>query len=120
MGPVAMSLDAYGAYHRERAELWERQALLKARAVAGDRDVGARFMDWAGRTVYRAGVDERVLPAIRGMKREIDRALRGRHAEASARNVKLGRGGSARSSSSCRRCSSSTAATIPGCASATR
>jgi [glutamine synthetase] adenylyltransferase / [glutamine synthetase]-adenylyl-L-tyrosine phosphorylase len=93
MGPVAMSLDAYGAYHRERAELWERQALLKARAVAGDQDVGARFMDWAGRTVYRAGVDERVLPAIRGMKREIDRALRGRHAEASERNVKLGRGG---------------------------
>jgi len=93
MGPVAMSLDAYGAYHRERAELWERQALLKARAVAGDQDVGARFMDWAGRTVYRAGVDERVLPAIHGMKREIDRALRGRHAEASARNVKLGRGG---------------------------
>jgi len=93
MGPVAMSLDAYGAYHRDRAELWERQALLKARAVTGDQDVGARFMDWAGRTVYRAGVDERVLPAIHGMKREIDRALRGRHAEASARNVKLGRGG---------------------------
>ena len=93
MGPVAMSLDAYGAYHRDRAELWERQALLKARAVAGDQDVGARFMDWAGRTVYRTGVDERVLPAIHGMKREIDRALRGRHAEASARNVKLGRGG---------------------------
>ena len=93
MGPVAMSLDAYGAYHRDRAELWERQALLKARAVAGDQDVGARFMDWAGRTVYRAGIDERVLPAIHGMKREIDRALRGRHAEASARNVKLGRGG---------------------------
>src|SRR2546426_282496 len=93
MGPVAMSLDAYGAYHRDRAELWERQALLKARAVAGDQDVGARFMDWAGRTVYRAGIDERVLPAIHGMKREIDRALRGRHAEASARNVELGRGG---------------------------
>src|SRR5207244_8902113 len=93
MGPVAMSLDAYGAYHRDRAELWERQALLKARAVAGDQDVGARFMDWAGRTVYRAGIDERVLPAIHGMKREIDRALRGRHAKASARNVKLGRGG---------------------------
>src|SRR5437762_379331 len=30
MGAVAMSLDAYAAYHRERAELWERQAPLKA------------------------------------------------------------------------------------------
>jgi glutamate-ammonia-ligase adenylyltransferase len=93
MGAVAMSLDAYAAYHRERAELWERQALLKARACAGDAEVGTRFMAWATATVYRAGVDERVLPAIRDMKRQIDRALRGRDAEGSARNVKLGRGG---------------------------
>src|SRR5437773_2210108 len=93
MGPVAMSLDAYRAYHRERAELWERQALLKARVGAGDPGVRARFMDFVREIVYRPGLDERVLPAIRGMKREIDRALRGRHAEAFARNVKLGRGG---------------------------
>jgi glutamate-ammonia-ligase adenylyltransferase len=93
MGPVAMSLDAYRAYHRERAELWERQALLKARVSAGDPGVAARFADWARETVYRPGLDERVLPAIRGMKRQIDRALRGRGAEGSARNVKLGRGG---------------------------
>jgi [glutamine synthetase] adenylyltransferase / [glutamine synthetase]-adenylyl-L-tyrosine phosphorylase len=93
MGSVAMALDAYAAYHRDRAELWERQALLKARICAGDAEVGARFMEWAVATVYRPGVDERVLPAIRAMKRQIDRALRGRDAEASARNVKLGRGG---------------------------
>ncbi len=92
-GAVAMSLDAYAAYHRERAELWERQALLKARVCAGDADVGARFSDWAIATVYRPGIDARVLPAIRDMKREIDRALRGRDAQGSARNVKLGRGG---------------------------
>ena len=92
-GAVAMSLDAYAAYHRERAELWERQALLKARVCAGDPSVGARFTGWATATVFRPGIDERVVPAIRGMKQEIDRALRGRDAEASARNVKLGRGG---------------------------
>jgi len=56
MGPVAMSLDAYAAYHRERAVLWERQALLKARVCAGDADVGARFMAWAAATVYRPGI----------------------------------------------------------------
>src|SRR5260370_5204785 len=92
MGPVVMSLDAYGAYHRKRAELWERQALLKARAVAGDQDVGAPVMDWTGRTVYRPRVDERVLPAIRGMKRQIHRALRRRHPEASARTLHVRRG----------------------------
>jgi glutamate-ammonia-ligase adenylyltransferase len=92
-GAVAMSLDAYATYHRDRAELWERQALLKARICAGDADVAARFTDWAVATVYRPGIDERVVPAIRQMKRAIDRTLRGRDAEGSARNVKLGRGG---------------------------
>jgi glutamate-ammonia-ligase adenylyltransferase len=93
MGPVAMSLEGFRAYHASRAELWERQALLKARVAAGDAPVGARFMDWARDVVYRPGVDERVLPAIRGMKREIDRAIGRRAGAASATNVKLGRGG---------------------------
>jgi glutamate-ammonia-ligase adenylyltransferase len=93
MGPVAMSLDAFRAYHESRAELWERQALLKARVCAGDAGVGARFMDWALEVVYRPGRDERVIPAIRRMKREIDRQLGRRAAGAGAANVKLGRGG---------------------------
>src|SRR5262249_61692889 len=39
VGAIALSLDGYRAYHRERAELWERQALLKARVAAGDAPV---------------------------------------------------------------------------------
>jgi glutamate-ammonia-ligase adenylyltransferase len=93
MGPVAMSLDAFRAYHASRAELWERQALLKARVAAGDGRVGARFMAWAREVVFRPGQDERVVPAIRGMKREIDRAIARRAGEAGVTNVKLGRGG---------------------------
>jgi len=91
-GAVAHSLAAYRAYHRERAELWERQALLKARAAAGDPKVGARFMDWARDVVYRPGLDERIVPSIRAMKQQIDREL-GRRGESRASNVKLGRGG---------------------------
>jgi glutamate-ammonia-ligase adenylyltransferase len=93
MGPVAMSLDAFRAYHESRAELWERQALLKARVSAGEAGVGARFMDWARDVVYRPGLDERVVPAIRGMKRAIDRQLGRRAVKAGATDVKLGRGG---------------------------
>ena len=92
MGAVAHSLAAYQAYHRERAELWERQALLKARVSAGDPRVGTRFMDWARDVVYRPGVDERILPAIRAMKEQIDAEL-GRRGQSLAANVKLGRGG---------------------------
>ena len=36
--------------------------------------MAARFADWARDVVYRPGIDARVVPAIRGMKREIDRA----------------------------------------------
>ena len=92
MGAVALSLDGYRAYHRERAELWERQALLKARPAAGDARTGTRFMDFVGETVHRPGLDARVVPAIRAMKRGIDRELQ-RRGESLAANVKLGRGG---------------------------
>jgi glutamate-ammonia-ligase adenylyltransferase len=92
MGPVVLSLDSYRRYYAERAELWERQALLKARVCGGDQKVGARFMELVRDVVYRPGVDERIVAAIRGMKREIDRALEGKSRSA-ADNVKLGRGG---------------------------
>jgi glutamate-ammonia-ligase adenylyltransferase len=91
-GAVAHSLAAYQAYHRERAELWERQALLKARVAAGDAKVAARFMDWARDVVYRPGLDERIVPSIRAMKQQIDHEL-GRRGESRSSNVKLGRGG---------------------------
>ncbi|OLC00883.1 MAG: hypothetical protein AUH30_01550 [Candidatus Rokubacteria bacterium 13_1_40CM_68_15] len=89
MGPVVLSLDGYRTYYAERAELWERQALLKARACAGDERVGARFMELARAVVYRPGVDASIVGAVRGMKREIDRHL----PEKGGGNVKLGRGG---------------------------
>jgi glutamate-ammonia-ligase adenylyltransferase len=92
MGPIALSLDGFRAYHVDRAALWERQALLKARPVAGDPGVGARFMEWAQGVVYRAGADPQIVPAIRAMKREIDRSLTDK-GDGLARNVKLGRGG---------------------------
>ena len=94
VGAIALSLEGYRAYHRERAAPWERQALLKARVSAGDERVGAQFMDLARGVVYRQGLDERVVPAIRGMKREIDRELTRRgDGDGRASNVKLGRGG---------------------------
>ncbi len=91
MGAIILSLDRYRDYYADRAELWERQALLKARIAAGDERVGARFMELAREVVFRPGLDPRIVPAIRAMKREIDRTLEAKGAEAT--NVKLGRGG---------------------------
>ncbi|PYN18949.1 MAG: hypothetical protein DMD99_26495 [Candidatus Rokuibacteriota bacterium] len=89
MGPVVLSLEGYRTYYAERAELWERQALLKARACAGDERVGARFMELARSVVYRSGLDASIVGSVRGMKQEIDRHQEDKAGE----NVKLGRGG---------------------------
>ncbi len=93
VGALVLSLDAYRSYYAERAELWERQALVKARVSAGAERVGARFRELVQEVVYRPGQDERIVQAIRGMKREIDRALDRRVGEGGRDNVKLGRGG---------------------------
>ncbi|HEY3189016.1 MAG TPA: hypothetical protein VGJ70_16145, partial [Solirubrobacteraceae bacterium] len=91
MGPVVLSLDGYRAYYASRAELWERQALLKARVATGHATTGTRFMELAREVVYRPGVDLGIVRAIRGMKAQIDRSLatKGEGRD----NVKLGAGG---------------------------
>jgi glutamate-ammonia-ligase adenylyltransferase len=91
MGAVVLALDRYRDYYRDRAELWERQALVKARVAAGDLRVGTRFIEEAREVVYRPGLDARILPAIRAMKTQIDRTLDA--TGGAATNVKLGRGG---------------------------
>jgi glutamate-ammonia-ligase adenylyltransferase len=91
MGPLVLSLDSYRAYVAERAEPWERQALIKARPAAGDGRVGQRFLDLIRPFVYRPGVDPEILGQVRAMKREIDRVLQAKGRERT--NVKLGVGG---------------------------
>jgi glutamate-ammonia-ligase adenylyltransferase len=90
-GALILSVDGYRNYFSERAELWERQALIKARACAGDEAVAARFFEAVRPFVFRSGLDPAIVRAVRDMKAQIDRSLRGK--DASHRNVKLGRGG---------------------------
>jgi glutamate-ammonia-ligase adenylyltransferase len=90
-GALILSVEGYRKYFADRAELWERQALIKARACAGDEAVAARFFEAVRPFVYRSGLDPAIVRAVREMKAQIDRALRGK--DASHRNVKLGRGG---------------------------
>jgi glutamate-ammonia-ligase adenylyltransferase len=90
-GALVLSLDGYRAYYADRAELWERQALIKARFCAGDAAVGARFAEVTRPFVFRPGLDSTIVTEVRHMKREIDRS---QHAKGSQRtNVKLGVGG---------------------------
>ncbi|MDA3919166.1 MAG: bifunctional [glutamate--ammonia ligase]-adenylyl-L-tyrosine phosphorylase/[glutamate--ammonia-ligase] adenylyltransferase [Salinisphaera sp.] len=42
-GLMVSHIDAFANYQREHAWTWEHQALVRARPVAGDRDLGKRF-----------------------------------------------------------------------------
>lgn len=72
-GPLARSLDGYRTYYERWAATWERQALVRARPVAGDADLGARFMAVVEGFVWQrpfTADDER---EVRRMKARIER-----------------------------------------------
>src|SRR5262249_13846755 len=80
-------------HEREHAESWERQALVKARACAGDPDLGARVIASAHAAAYERGAPppEHVHHLRTRMEREIGRE---RVDRSPARyDLKVGRGG---------------------------
>jgi glutamate-ammonia-ligase adenylyltransferase len=44
-GLLVNTLEAYEDYYRQRAQLWEIQAISRTRAVAGDAETGKRFQE---------------------------------------------------------------------------
>ncbi|HXV72080.1 MAG TPA: bifunctional [glutamine synthetase] adenylyltransferase/[glutamine synthetase]-adenylyl-L-tyrosine phosphorylase [Acidimicrobiia bacterium] len=86
MGPLSRSLTGYAGYYQRWGEAWELQALLKARAVAGDPELGSRFRALADRIIWEEGLDVDALRSIRALK---SRAEEG----ASSNDIKRSRGG---------------------------
>jgi len=90
-GRLARDLHGYAAYFERWAETWERQALVRARVVAGSRDLGERFMAVAGQFVWDKPFTEVDVAAIRRMKARIERE-RISPREDPQFHLKLGRG----------------------------
>ena len=90
-GQLARSLEGYQRYYEERGQLWERQSLLKRRFVAGDADLGNRFLQLADKWCYQPDFSEAEADEIRVMKRRIEAERLGTGSK--ARDVKLGAGG---------------------------
>jgi glutamate-ammonia-ligase adenylyltransferase len=89
-GPLARSLEGYRAYYERWALMWERQALLRARPVAGEADVGRRFMEIVEPHVWQPLTDDDVRE-VRRMKARIERE-RIPAGEDPQFHLKLGRG----------------------------
>jgi glutamate-ammonia-ligase adenylyltransferase len=90
-GEIAGSLDSYKRYYETRLGTWERLALLKAWPVAGNRAVGAAFLQMAQSFIYGPSLDSTAVADILEMKRRSDDRMAIR--DQRSRNVKLGTGG---------------------------
>ena len=90
-GPVSRSLAACRTYYESWAEPWERQALMKARFVAGDAEAGVAFAKIAEDFVYPGRVEESFVANIRGNKKRMEEKIA--RAGDSEVNVKEGIGG---------------------------
>jgi [glutamine synthetase] adenylyltransferase / [glutamine synthetase]-adenylyl-L-tyrosine phosphorylase len=92
-GPLVRTLDSYTAYYEQWAQPWEIQALLRAHAVAGDADLGQRFMLMADKTRYPPdGVSAEAVREIRRIKARVESERLPRGADPNT-HTKLGRGG---------------------------
>lgn len=91
-GPLARSLESYREYYRRWGEIWEIQALLRARPIAGPDTLAEEFVRWADSIRYADDPGAGAIREIRRIKARVESERLPRGADP-ARHVKLGRGG---------------------------
>jgi len=90
---IAISTAAAASYYESVGQNWERAAMIKARACAGDLKAGAAMLNELAPFVWRKYLDFAAVADVHALKRQIN-AYRG-HGEIAVEghNIKLGRGG---------------------------
>lgn len=89
-GPLVRTLPSHESYYARWAESWEFQALLKARAIAGDADLGARYEAAVAPLIWSSAGREGFVESVRSMRRRVTEHI---PADEEQRQLKLGRGG---------------------------
>jgi len=90
-GPIAIGAEAAFRYYEARGRGWERAALLRARPLAGDRELGQELLSSLEPFIFRRYLDLPAVEEIRAIKARIDREASA--ADRSALHLKLGHGG---------------------------
>jgi len=90
-GPIARSLASTLDYYRSMGRTWERQAFIKARAVAGDRELGGALIAQLEDFVWSRRLRASGIRQIRALKEQIETRAIERGGD--ERQVKEGRGG---------------------------
>ena len=89
-GPLVRTVASHLQYYQRWAKTWEFQALLKARPVAGDVDLGREYLDAVNPLVWQAASRDRFVEDVQAMRRRVEENV---PAAESERQLKLGRGG---------------------------
>jgi glutamate-ammonia-ligase adenylyltransferase len=90
---VAISTEAAEAYYESLGQNWERAAMIKARAIAGDPTSVAAFLKAIEPFVWRRNLDYAAIEDIHSIKRQIHAHEGHGEIAVAGHNVKLGRGG---------------------------
>jgi glutamate-ammonia-ligase adenylyltransferase len=90
---VAMSTPAALNYYESFGQNWERAALIKARAVAGDIATGTAFLQELSPFIWRKYLDFAAIADIHAMKRQIHAFKGFGHIAVAGHDIKVGRGG---------------------------
>ena len=90
-GPLVASLDSFRDYHRQSSAVWERQALVRARVVAGDAGLGRQVERARREFVFGRNLEPREAAEIAAMRLRMENEI---GAETFDRlNLKQGPGG---------------------------
>ena len=90
-GPLVASLDGFREYHRQSSAVWERQALVRARVIAGDETLGAEVEAARQEFVFGRGLAPDEVREIAAMRARMEKEIGVENAH--RLNIKQGRGG---------------------------
>ncbi|MGN6252923.1 MAG: bifunctional [glutamine synthetase] adenylyltransferase/[glutamine synthetase]-adenylyl-L-tyrosine phosphorylase [Marmoricola sp.] len=89
-GPLVRTLASHRGYYERWAKTWEFQALLKARPVAGDLELGRRYCETIAPLVWSAADRDGFVADVQAMRRRVLETIPAGEAD---RQLKLGAGG---------------------------
>ncbi|MEH6403697.1 MAG: bifunctional [glutamine synthetase] adenylyltransferase/[glutamine synthetase]-adenylyl-L-tyrosine phosphorylase [Sneathiella sp.] len=91
--PLALPLAAAHTYYESQGQNWERAAMIKARAIAGDLVAGEEFTEFLRPFIWRKFLDFAAIADIQAIKSQIHTHKGFGQISLDGHNIKIGRGG---------------------------
>lgn len=89
-GALVRTLDSHQSYYERWAESWEFQALLKARPIAGDEELGERYLERIWPKVWESAARENFVDSVQRMRQRVTDNIPSSELDS---QIKLGPGG---------------------------